>query len=89
MRELTNGQTFRVVPACERSFLTRLFSPLPDVVPRATLHLNLGSEGGQREVQHGDELVTLAAQTLLRLCELYDDAGGGASASGKSVVPTD
>ncbi|CAN0474666.1 unnamed protein product, partial [Ectocarpus sp. 12 AP-2014] len=49
---------------------------------RATLHLNLGSEGGQREVQHGDELVILAAQTLLRLCELYDDGGGGASASG-------
>ncbi|CAN0181403.1 unnamed protein product, partial [Ectocarpus fasciculatus] len=50
---------------------------------RATLHLNLGSEGGQREVQHGDELVILAAQTLLRLCELYDDAtGGAAQASG-------
>ncbi|CAN0335730.1 unnamed protein product [Pylaiella littoralis] len=42
---------------------------------RATLHLNLGSEGGQREVQHGDELVLLAAQTLLRLCKLYDGAG--------------
>lgn len=38
---------------------------------RATLHLNLGSEGGQREVQHGDELVILAAITLLKLCNLY------------------
>ena len=46
---------------------------------RATLHLNLGSEGGQREVQHGDELVILAARTLLKLCSLYDCE---ASASG-------
>lgn len=41
------------------------------VLDRATLHLNLGSEGGQREVQHGDELVILAAITLLKLCNLY------------------
>lgn len=47
---------------------------------RATLHLNLGSEGGQREVQHGDELVVLAARTLLRLCALYDGGDGGGCA---------
>lgn len=44
-------------------------------IHRATLHLNLGSEGGQREVQHGDDLVVLAARTLLRLCRLYEGKG--------------
>lgn len=48
---------------------------------RATLHLNLGSEGGQREVQHGDELVILAAITLLKLCKLFVE-GPAASGSG-------
>lgn len=31
---------------------------------RATLHINAGTEGGQREVQVGDELVLLAAHAL-------------------------
>eukprot|EP00752_Nemacystus_decipiens_P002195 g2089.t1 len=49
---------------------------------RATLHLNLGSEGGQREVQHGDELVILAVRTLLKLCSLYDRTASAASGAG-------
>ena len=51
-------------------FLFFFFFLVPSAY-RATLHLNLGSEGGQREVQHGDELVILAALTLLKLCTLY------------------
>ncbi|CAN0052715.1 unnamed protein product, partial [Phaeothamnion confervicola] len=53
---------------------------------RATLHLNAGAEGGQREVQHGDELVLLAVHVLRDLCWQMDTpapasthgaAGGG------------
>ncbi|CAN0494227.1 unnamed protein product, partial [Hapterophycus canaliculatus] len=52
---------------------------------RATLHLNLGSEGGQREVQHGDELAVLAARTLLRLCEIYDGGVGASAAAAEAA----
>lgn len=54
-----------------RSFLTCVVSCLC-YYHRATLHLNVGSEGGQREVQHGDELILMAGRTLLRLCSLVD-----------------
>ena len=51
-------------------------------VYNATLDLNVGATGGQREVQHGDELLLLAAHALR---DAYDHlertAGGGGGAS--------
>mmetsp|Transcript_48190 Transcript_48190/g.95509 ORF Transcript_48190/g.95509 Transcript_48190/m.95509 type:complete len:1029 (+) Transcript_48190:70-3156(+) len=47
--------------------VVRLFS-----LYRATLNVNEGAAGGQREVQHGDELVLLAAHALRDLVGLAD-----------------
>jgi len=52
-------------------------------VYRETLELNAGSAGGEREVQHGDELLLLAVHVLRDLWTLLakDQSGGGPRAA--------
>lgn len=54
---------------------------------RVTLHLNLGGEGGQREVQHGDELVLMAAQVILKLlCRGQHGSGDDSGREAKAYL---